>query len=161
MTDTPDDEEARHSREEAPAGDPNELFGLEGQERQATLSWFDEHLPEIRRAAFGDRLLYQSIVLCIVLGLVAHAGGYLIRSSATSETVGLLADLLYQLGYALWTGSVVVVLLEVVPKVKRRQFREALEAYERAQREADDQAPAEGDTRDGPQGPTTSPGGST
>jgi hypothetical protein len=101
--------------------------------RQATLSWMSEHQAELRRSAFGDRLLYQSIVFCLVVGLFGHVGGFLLRSSATTEFFELLADLLYALGFALWTGAVVVLLLEVVPKVKRRQFRQALEAYERAQ----------------------------
>ena len=45
----------------------------------------------------------------------------------------LVADLLYALGYALWTGVVVVVFVQVFPEVKRRQFKQALDAYEAAQ----------------------------
>ena len=62
-----------------------------------------------------------------------------------------MADLLYALGFALWTGVVVVVFVQLVPEVKRRQFKQALDAYEAAQREqaqagsdqasGDDQAP--------------------
>jgi hypothetical protein len=136
MTSTPDDEAARLTREEEPAPDQGELLGLRGSYRGAALSWFEEHQAELRRSAFGDRLLYQSIVLCVVVGLIAHISGYLLRSSASSDFLGLLADLLYALGYALWTGAVVVLLLDVVPKVKRRQVREALRAYEQAQHEA-------------------------
>jgi hypothetical protein len=85
-----------------------------------------------------------------VVGLAAHVGGYLLKSSATTELVELVADLLYALGYALWTG-VVVVFVQIVPEVKRRQFKQALDAYQAAQREqaqagsdqasGDDQAP--------------------
>jgi hypothetical protein len=135
MTGTPDDKDAGHTRGEEPARDLGELFGLEGPGRRVALSWFDEHLPEMRRAAFGDRLLYQAIVVCLVVGLLAHVGGYLLRASASTDLVGLLGDLLYALGYALWTGAVIVTLLDVVPKVKQRQFREALQAYEQAKRE--------------------------
>jgi hypothetical protein len=46
-----------------------------------------------------------------------------------------VADLFYALGYALWTGVVVVVFAQVIPEVKRRQFKEALAAYEATQRE--------------------------
>ena len=40
------------------------------------------------------------------LELAAHVGGYALRSSATTEPLGLVADLLYALGWALWTGVV-------------------------------------------------------
>jgi hypothetical protein len=81
------------------------------------LAWAGEHLPELRRSAFGQRLLYQSLGVGFVVGLAAHVAGYLLRSSATTEPLGLVADLLYGLGYALWTGVVVVVFVQVVPEV--------------------------------------------
>jgi hypothetical protein len=135
MTSTPEHNDERQGAEEQTAPDRDELFGLEGQDRRFAVDWIGEHLPEMRRAAFGDRLLYQSIGSCLVVGMLAYAGGYLLRSPHTTEPVGLLADLLYTLGYALWTSAVVVALLEVVPRVKQRQFKEALQAYEHAQRE--------------------------
>jgi hypothetical protein len=86
-----------------------------------------------------------------VVGLAAHVGGYLLKSSATTELFGLVADLLYALGYALWTGVVVVVFVQLFPEAKRRQYQQALDAYQAAQREqaqagsdqasGDDQAP--------------------
>ena len=48
-----------------------------------------------------------------MVGLAADVGGYLLRASAATELVGLLGDLLYTLGWGLWTGAVVVVLLAV------------------------------------------------
>ena len=42
----------------------------------------------------------------------------------------MIADLLYALGFALWTGVVLTLFVQVIPEVKRRQFRQALEAYE-------------------------------
>ena len=47
----------------------------------------------------------------------------------------MVADLLYTFGWALWTGVVVVVFLQVIPEAKRRQFKRALDAYEAALRE--------------------------
>jgi hypothetical protein len=99
----------------------------------------------------GQRLLYQSLGAGFVVGLAAHVGGYLLKSSATTELFGLVADLLYALGYALWTGVVVVVFVQLYPEAKRRQYQQALDAYQAAQREqaqagsdqasGDDQAP--------------------
>jgi hypothetical protein len=71
----------------------------------------------------------------LVVGLAAHVGGYLLKSSVTTEPLGLVADLLYALGYALWTGVVVVVFVQIIPEAKRRQFKQALDGYEAAQRE--------------------------
>lgn len=67
----------------------------------------------------------------MVVGLAAHVAGYLLKSSVTTEPFGLVADLLY----ALWTGVVVVVFVQVVPEAKRRQYKQALDAYEAAQRD--------------------------
>jgi hypothetical protein len=115
------------------------------------LAWMGEHLPELRRSAYGQRLLYQSLGIGFVVGLVAHVGGYLLRSSVTTEPLELVADLLYSLGFALWTGVVVVVFAQVVPEAKRRQMKRWLDRYEPALREkaragsdqasGDDQAP--------------------
>jgi hypothetical protein len=115
------------------------------------LAWMGKHLPELRRSAYGQRVLYQSLGIGFVVGLAGHVGGYLLRSSVTTELLGLVADLLYALGYALWTGVVVVLFVQVVPEVKRRQIQRWLEAYEAALREkaragsdqasGDDQAP--------------------
>jgi hypothetical protein len=85
----------------------------------------------------GDRL---------VVGLAAHVGGYVLRSSVTTEPLVLVADLVHALGYALWTGVVVVLFVQVIPEAKRRQFKQALDAYEAAQR---DQARAGGDQASG------------
>jgi hypothetical protein len=117
----------------------------------AELAWIGEHLPELRRSAFGQRILYQSLVIGFVVGVAAHVGGYLLRSSAATETVELLGDLLYSLGFALWTGVVVVLFVQVIPEGKRRQIKRWLDDYEATQREkaragsdhasGDDQAP--------------------
>ena len=115
------------------------------------LAWMGEHLPELRRSVYGQRLLYQSLGLGFVVGLAAHVGGYLLKSSVTTEPLGLVADLLYALGYALWTGVVVVLFVQIVPEAKRRQIKRVLDAYEATlhdtaragsdQAAGDDQAP--------------------
>jgi hypothetical protein len=83
----------------------------------------------VRRSIAGQRLLYRSLGIGFVVGLAAQVGGYLLKSSVTTELFGLVADLLYALGWALWTGVVVVVFVEVVPEAKRRQYKQALDAH--------------------------------
>jgi hypothetical protein len=101
-----------------------------GLDDPRVLAWMGKHLPELRRSAYGQRLLYQSLGIGLVVGLAAHVGGYLLKSSVTTEPLGLVADLLYALGFATWTGVVVVVFVQVIPEAKRRQFKRALDAYE-------------------------------
>ncbi len=118
-----------------PPTSPDEEF--EPQLRDpAVVDWMSEHRDELRRAAYGQRLMYQSLVVGFVLGLAAHVGGYLLRPSPPTEPLSLVADLLYALGYALWTGVVVAVFVQVLPEVKRRQIKAALEAYEAAREKA-------------------------
>jgi hypothetical protein len=119
--------------EHAPGQD---LFGLEERERQAALAWVGENLTLVRQSVYEQRLLHGSLWAGLVVGLAAHVGGYVLRSSVTTEPLELVADLLYALGYALWTGVVVVVFVQIYPEVKRRQFKQALDAYEAAQRDA-------------------------
>jgi hypothetical protein len=124
-----------------------------------TLAWMGKHLPELRRSAYGQRILYQSLGVGFVVGLAGHVGGFLLRSSATTGLLGLVADLLYALGYALWTGVVVALFVQVVPDVKRRQIKRWLDDYEAALREqaragsdqasGDDQAPTASEQRPG------------
>ena len=114
--------------------------------------WVEEHLPELRRSAYGQRLLYQSLGTGFVVGLAAQIGGYLLKSSVTTEPFALLADLLYALGWAMWTGVVVVFFVEVVPEIKRRQIKRWLDDYEAAQR---DQARAGSDQASGDDGTPT------
>ena len=93
-------------------------------------AWFEKHLTDLRQDAYGPRLLYSILAAAFVVGLVAYVAGYLLRTTATTEPFGLLADMLYTFGFALWTAAVVVVLVEIIPEVKRAQIRRSLEAYE-------------------------------
>ena len=101
---------------------------------ESTVEWMEEHLSELKESVSGPRLLYQSLVIGFVVGLAAHIGGYLLASSVSSEPLGLVADLLLALGWSLWTGVVVAVFVEVIPDVKRRQIKQAVEAYEAMRR---------------------------
>jgi hypothetical protein len=109
-----------------------DVFGLGEQERDALLAWVGENLTLVRRSAFGQRILYWTLGIGLVVGLAAHVGGFLLKSSTTTEPLLLVADLLYALGGVLWTGVVLVVFTQVYPETKKRQFKRALDAYEAA-----------------------------
>jgi GNAT superfamily N-acetyltransferase len=114
---------------EQPAG-RDMLSGLGELERRAMLTWVGEHLPEVRRSAYGQRILYWTLGIGFVVGLAAYVGGYALRSSVTTEPLEFVGDLLYTLGWALWTGVVVVLFLQVLPEAKRRGYKQLLDAYE-------------------------------
>jgi hypothetical protein len=99
------------------------------------LAWAREHLKQLRESVSGQRLVLQSLGIGFVLGLAAYIGGYALKASATTEPLKLVADLLYALGWALWTGVVVALFVEVIPRVKQRQIKQSLDAYEAALRE--------------------------
>jgi hypothetical protein len=67
-----------------------------------------------------------------VVGLAAHIGGFLLKTSATTEPLLLVADLLYAPGWSMWTGVVVVAFVQIWPEAKKRQYKQALDAYEAA-----------------------------
>jgi hypothetical protein len=110
------------------ASEPQELPGY--LEDPVARAWVGEHLPELQRTASGNRLLYGTLALAFVLGLAAHIGGYALKASDLAEPFALIADLLYALGFSLWTGVVVALFVQVIPEVKRRQYREAVDAYQ-------------------------------
>jgi hypothetical protein len=136
MTEGPGAKDAPHpSTDEEHAPGQDVFSGLGELERRAALAWVGENLTQVRRSVAGQRILYWSLGIGFVVGLAAHVGGYLLRSSVTTEPLALVADLLYALGWALWTGVVVVVFVQVFPETKRRQFEQALDAYEAALRD--------------------------
>jgi hypothetical protein len=79
-------------------------------------AWFGEHLPQLQRTASGNRLLYGTLALAFVLGLAAHIGGYALKASDPAEPFALIAELLYALGFALWTGVVVTLFVRARPE---------------------------------------------
>lgn len=48
------------------------LAGLDEMERRETLAWVGEYLPQVRRSLAGQRLLYWSLGIGLVVGLAAH-----------------------------------------------------------------------------------------
>ena len=110
---------------EGPAGpgDPDEFT-------KEDLAAFGAYLPELRRSLSDQRILRTYLVIGFAVGLIAQVAGYLLRPAATAEPFGLLVDLLYAFGLALWTGAVVVVFSQILPEAKRRQVERAIAAYE-------------------------------
>ena len=107
-----------------------DVLGLGERERDELLAWVGEHLTLVRRSASGERPMYWILGIGFVLGLAAHVGGFLLKTSVTTEPSLLLADLLYALGWALWTSIIVVVFVQLWPEAKKRQYKQALDAYE-------------------------------
>jgi len=101
-------------------------------ERDALLAWVGENLTLVRRSASGERVPYWILGIGFVAGLAAHAGGFLLKASVTTEPLSLVADLLYALGWSLWTSVIVVMFLEIWPEAKKRQYKQVLDAYEAA-----------------------------
>ena len=97
---------------------------------ERALAWMEEHMTELRRSVSGQRILYWSLGISFVIGLVAHIVGYVLLSTLPLGFLGLLADLLHALGWSLWTGVVVAVFVQVIPDVKRRQIKQYLDAYD-------------------------------
>jgi hypothetical protein len=94
------------------------------------LVWISDHLSDLRRSVSEHRFRRQTLWSGLAIGLIVHVAGFLLKSSTSGEPIGVLADLLYTLGWALWTGVVVVMLVEVIPAAKERQISKALDAYE-------------------------------
>jgi hypothetical protein len=96
------------------------------------LAWAQEHMTQLRQSVAGQRIVLWSLGIGFVLGLAVYIGGYALKASVTTEPLKLVADLLYALGWALWTGVVVALFVEVIPRAKQRQIKRALDAYEAA-----------------------------
>jgi hypothetical protein len=109
-----------------------DVLGLGERERDYLLDWVGEHLTLVRRTASGQRPMYWILGTVFVVGLAAHVGGFLLKTWVTTEPALVVGDLIYTFGWALWTGAVVVVFIQVWPEVKRRQYQQALDAYEAA-----------------------------
>ena len=117
-----------------PFTDEPRALGIDVDDPRA-LAWMEEHLPEFRQQASGQRPMYWILGIGFVVGLAAHVGGFLLKTSVTTEPLLLVADLLYALGWALWTSVIVVVFVQIWPEAKRRQLKRWLDAYEAALRE--------------------------
>jgi hypothetical protein len=94
------------------------------------LETIGEYLPQIRRSLTDQSIVRTYLVIALVVGLIAQAAGFLLKPSAGTDVFGLLVDLLYGFGFALWTGVVVTFFVQVLPEAKRRQIIDGLAAYE-------------------------------
>jgi hypothetical protein len=117
-------------RQEPPDVSPDEAAWWTRDPR--SMAWMAEHIADLRRSVSEERILNWILAIGFGVGLVAHAAGYLLKTTTPAEPAGPLADLLYTLGWALWTGAVVAVFVQVFPEWKRRQIERALAAYEDA-----------------------------
>jgi hypothetical protein len=117
-----------------PFTDAARALGIDVDDPRA-LAWMEAHLPEFRQQASGQRPLYWILGIGFVVGLATQIVGFLLKTSVTTEFLLLVADLLYALGWSLWTGVVVVFFVQIWPEAKRRQLKRWLDAYEAAQRE--------------------------
>ncbi|SRR6266545_3740463 len=136
MTGGPGAKDAPHTFSDEDRARGQDWFGGLGEpERRAVLAWVGENLTEVRQGVFGQRILYWTLGVGFIVGLAAYVSGYALRASVTTEPLEFVGDLFYTLGWALWTGVVVVVFLQIIPEVKRRQYKWALDAYEAALRE--------------------------
>ena len=79
--------------------------------------------------------MYWILGIGFAVGLAAQVGGFLLKTSVTTEPLLLVADLFYALGWSLWTGVVVVFFVQIWPEAKRRQLKRSLDAYEAVLRE--------------------------
>jgi hypothetical protein len=94
------------------------------------LEYLGQHREELRASLSEGRFERWILGLAAALGLVAYALGYVLKSLDLGEPIAFVADLLYGLGLALWTGVVVAAFVQVFPDVKRRQVKRYLDAYE-------------------------------
>jgi hypothetical protein len=117
-----------------PIADEVRALGIDVNDPRAS-AWMQSHLAEFRQQAAGQRPLYWILGIGLVVGLAAQIGGFLLKTATTTEWVLLVADLLYALGWSLWTGVVVVCFVQLWPEAKRRQLQRWLDAYEATLRE--------------------------
>jgi hypothetical protein len=117
-----------------PFTDEARALGIDVDDPRAS-AWMEAHLPQFRQQASGQRPLYWILGIGFVVGLAAQIVGFLLKTSVTTELPLLVADLLYALGWSLWTGVVVVFFVQIWPEAKRHQLKRWLDAYEAARRE--------------------------
>jgi hypothetical protein len=110
----------------------------DAQEQRATRNEFTRqeletiggYLPEMLRSLADQSIVRTYLGIGFVLGLVVQVVAYLLKPAAGGEPFALIIDLLYALGWSLWTGVVVSFFVQVLPEAKRRQIVRGLQAYE-------------------------------
>jgi hypothetical protein len=58
---------------------------------EAELDYIAPRLDELRRTVEGRTILYTSLLLAFLLGLIAHLAGYFIGAGSSNNVVTLLA----------------------------------------------------------------------
>jgi len=94
------------------------------------LAYLRQHRADMESWLNEGRFQHWILGLAFVLGLIAHGLGYVLRSSASGEPIAFVADLVYSLGLALWTGTIVAFFIQVFPEAKRRQIKRYLDAFD-------------------------------
>jgi len=100
------------------------------------LEWARDNLDKMRRTVSNNSLLYLTMALTFVIGLVLYLLSDSIATGAiilpTSWRADLIADVLYNLGSVLWTSVVLVLFLEVIVEYQRRRWQRYLRLVEQA-----------------------------
>jgi hypothetical protein len=102
---------------------------VRGKPSEEELAYVAEHLPELRGRVLGDEIRYSFLILWLLVGLAANVVGFLWSTGAADDLSALIADLLRSLGTALWTGVVVVALIQFLPDYLKRMAVRQLDAY--------------------------------
>ena len=102
---------------------------IHGKPSDEELAYVAEHLPELRGRVAGDEIRSSFLILWLLVGLAANVVGFLWSSAASDTMTALFADLLRTLGTALWTGVVVVALIQFLPDYLKRSAARQLDAY--------------------------------
>jgi hypothetical protein len=115
--------------------EPRDAKGALDEYNEIERAWMTANLPELQRYMTDDlRILRAYLVIAFFVGLAAHIAGYLLKSTSPTEPLGLVAELLYALGFAMWTGVVVALFVQVLPEAKRREIKKAVDAVEASMR---------------------------
>jgi hypothetical protein len=88
------------------------------------IDWARQNLPLLRRYTQTNTILYYWMVITLIVGLAAHVLSDQIGIGAIMLPEGwradFVADLLYNVGIALWTSVAITFFLEVIPDWQRK-----------------------------------------
>lgn len=89
------------------------------------LDWVAANLDDMQAWARGDRIWSWTLVGTAIAGLAVHVLGFALASEALALPGGwpseLIADLLANLGIALWTSVIIVLFVDALPAWNRRR----------------------------------------
>ena len=102
-----------------PFTDETRALGIDVDDPRAS-AWMEAHLPEFRQQASGQRPLYWILGIGFVVGLAAHVGGFLLRSSATTDSASsALVAIYWRTASNSWRRSWRSVLVAIVMPMSR------------------------------------------